>query len=112
MSMTPPGSNTGTPQRPAQEEDDMSVSSSARRFEKQKQDDLMASSDDDEVKVKAGTAEDEMLSPASSDIETDTEKDTKEKGEVRDVSRRSEDEWTERGNQADAIARGNTFQEE
>ena len=76
----------------------------------------MASSDDDEVKVKAGTADDEMLSPASSDVETDTEqatgKDTKDPAELRNVSRRSEDEWTERGNQADAIARGNTFQEE
>jgi hypothetical protein len=78
MSMTPPKSNAGTPQRPSE----------------QKRDDLMALSDeDDEEEVKAKEAqmlEDDLLSPVTSDIGSDTEraameKELEEQGLIRKV---------------------------
>jgi len=71
MSMTPPKSNAGTPQRPTEPIE-------------QKRDDLMAFSDeDDEAEVKAKEAqmlEDDLLSPVTSDIGSDTERAAMEKG--------------------------------
>ena len=81
MSMTPPKSNAGTPQRPVDSAE-------------QKRDDLMAFSDeDDEEEVKAKEAqmlEDDLLSPVNSDIGSDTdraamEKELEEQGLIRKV---------------------------
>jgi len=80
--MTPPKSNAGTPQRPAEPIE-------------QKRDDQMAFSDeDDEEEVKAKEAqmpEDDFLSPVTSDIGSDTERATMEnelgeQGLIRKVS--------------------------
>jgi hypothetical protein len=81
MSMTPPKSNAGTPQRPTESTE-------------QKKDDLMAYSDeDDEEEVKAKEAqmlEDDLLSPVTSDIGSDIEraameKELEEQGLIRKV---------------------------
>jgi hypothetical protein len=81
MSMTPPKSNAGTPQRPSEPIE-------------QKRDDQMAFSDeDDEEEVKAKEAqilEDDLLSPVTSDIGSDTEraameKELEEQGLIRKV---------------------------
>ena len=81
MSMTPPKSNAGTPQRPTEPIE-------------QKRDDLMAFSDeDDEEGVKAKEAQmldDDLLSPVTSDIGSDTEraameKELEEQGLIRKV---------------------------
>jgi hypothetical protein len=83
MSMTPPRSNAGTPQRPTESTE-------------QKRDDLMAFSDEDdeeeeEVKAKeAQMLEDDRLSPVTSDIGSDVEraameKDLEEQGLIRKV---------------------------
>jgi hypothetical protein len=81
MSMTPPKSNAGTPQRPTEPIE-------------QKRDDQMAFSDEeDEEEVKAKEAqmlEDDLLSPVTSDIGSDTEraameKELEEQGLIRKV---------------------------
>jgi hypothetical protein len=86
MSMTPPKSNAGTPQRPSEPIE-------------QKRDDQMAFSDeDDEEEVKAKEAqmlEDDLLSPVTSDIGSDTEraameKELEEQGLIRKVPITSE----------------------
>jgi len=82
MSMTPPKSNAGTPQRPSEPK-------------QHDRDDLMAFSDeDDEEEVKAKEAqilEDDLLSPLTSDIGSDAEtaameKELEEQGLIRKVS--------------------------
>jgi hypothetical protein len=81
MSITPPKSNAGTPQRPSEPIE-------------HKRDDLMAlSNQDDEEEVKAKEAqmlEDDLLSPVTSDIGSDTEraameKELEEQGLIRKV---------------------------
>lgn len=95
MSDTPPRSNAGTPLRP-QELDHTSNSSPTKHTEKEEKDDLMTPSDDnddDEEVVNAKEAkmlEDDLLSPVTSDLGSDTErvgmeKELEEQGLIRKV---------------------------
>jgi hypothetical protein len=97
MSITPPKSDAGTPQRPAaSENNDISLSSPTKAAGNENKDDLMGFSsdeDEDDVKDKKGKmSDDELLSPVTSDIGSDVErtvmesKELEEQGSVRKVS--------------------------
>jgi hypothetical protein len=96
MSITPPKSDAGTPQRPADSENnDISLSSPTKAAGNENKDDLMAlSSDEDEedVKGKEGKIpEDDLPSPLTSEIGSDMETAAMEKelegqGLIRKVS--------------------------